>query len=79
MSHPAGAPDAETAGTERHRPADREGPRPIPFPAPLDIRSVSLTGLSLLAVLYTLYFAGGFLVPVTVTSADLWVRPARYR
>jgi predicted PurR-regulated permease PerM len=43
---------------------ERETPKPVPFPIPLDIRSVSLTGLFLLAVLYTLYFARAFLIPV---------------
>jgi predicted PurR-regulated permease PerM len=38
--------------------------RPIPFPVRVDIRSISLTGLFVLAVLYTLYFARDFLVPV---------------
>jgi predicted PurR-regulated permease PerM len=41
-----------------------EPPKPVPFPLPLDIRSVSLTGLFILAVLYTLYFARAFLIPV---------------
>jgi predicted PurR-regulated permease PerM len=40
--------------------------RPVPFPVPLDIRSISLTGLFLLALLYTLYFARAFLIPVVV-------------
>ena len=46
--------------------ARHESHRPIPFPVPLDIRSLSLTGLFLLALLYTLYFARAFLVPVTL-------------
>jgi predicted PurR-regulated permease PerM len=45
-------------------PAESEAPKPVPLPVPLDIRSVSLTGLFLLAVLYTLYFARAFLVPI---------------
>jgi predicted PurR-regulated permease PerM len=40
--------------------------RPIPFPVPLDIRSISLTGLFLLASFYTLYFARAFLIPVVL-------------
>jgi predicted PurR-regulated permease PerM len=35
-----------------------------PFPVPLDIRSVALTGLFILAVLYTSYLARAFIVPV---------------
>jgi predicted PurR-regulated permease PerM len=61
---------------ERRRPAHDEAPRPIPFPIPLDIRSVSLTGLFLLGVLYTLYFARAFLIPVTVALlASLLLQP----
>src|SRR5262245_11882857 len=41
-----------------------EPPKPVPFPVPVDIRSVSLTGLFVLAVLYTLYFARPFLIPI---------------
>jgi hypothetical protein len=67
MISAAGVPDSETApGARRRRPADDEGPKPVPFPVPLDIRSISLTGLFLLAVLYTLYFARAFIVPVVV-------------
>jgi predicted PurR-regulated permease PerM len=47
---------------EPRRPDDPD--KPIPFPVPVDIRSVSLTGLFVLAVLYTLYFASSFLVPL---------------
>lgn len=40
---------------------------PVPFPGgPLDIRSVALTGLFLLALLYTAYLARTFLLPVIV-------------
>jgi len=45
---------------------DADTPRPVPFPVPLDIRSISLTGLFLLALLYTLYFARAFLIPVVL-------------
>jgi predicted PurR-regulated permease PerM len=41
-----------------------EAPKPVPWPVPLDIRSVSLTGLFLLALLYTLYTARALLIPI---------------
>jgi predicted PurR-regulated permease PerM len=43
---------------------ESEPRKPTPFPVPLDIRSVSLTGLFILAMLYTLYFARAFLIPI---------------
>ena len=36
----------------------------LPFQRPLDIRSVSLSGLFILAIFYTLYFAGDFILPI---------------
>lgn len=45
--------------------ADRE-PTPTPFPVRVDIRSVALTGLFILAVFYTLHLARAFLVPLMV-------------
>lgn len=36
----------------------------LPFQGPLDIRSVALTGLFILAVFYTLYFAREFILPI---------------
>jgi predicted PurR-regulated permease PerM len=41
-------------------------PTPTQFPVRVDIRSVSLTGLCILAVFYTLYFARAFMVPLMV-------------
>jgi predicted PurR-regulated permease PerM len=43
-----------------------ESPQPVPFPVPLDVRSVALTGIFLLAVIYTLYFARSFIIPLVV-------------
>lgn len=43
-----------------------EPPSPTPFPARVDIRSFSLTGLFLLATLYTLYVARAFVMPLIV-------------
>jgi predicted PurR-regulated permease PerM len=39
---------------------------PTPFPVRVDIRSVALTGLFVLAVFYTLYVARAFLIPLMV-------------
>jgi predicted PurR-regulated permease PerM len=36
----------------------------LPFQWPLDIRSISLTGLFVLAIFYTLYFARDFILPI---------------
>ena len=36
----------------------------LPFQRPLDIRSLSLTGLFVLAIFYTLYFARDFILPI---------------
>ncbi len=36
----------------------------LPFQRPLDIRSMSLTGLFVLAIFYTLYFARDFILPI---------------
>ncbi len=36
----------------------------FPFQRPLDIRSVSLSGLFVLAIFYTLYFAREFILPI---------------
>src|SRR5262245_25887120 len=41
-------------------------PTPTPFPVRVDIRSVALTGLFVLAVFYTLFLARTFLVPLMV-------------
>lgn len=41
-------------------------PTPTPFPVRVDIRSVALTGLFVLAVFYTLYVARAFLIPLMV-------------
>jgi predicted PurR-regulated permease PerM len=54
------------SGIELGASAESGKPKAIAFPVPLDIRSVSLTGLFLLALLYTLYFARVFLVPVAL-------------
>ena len=43
-----------------------EAPTPTPFPVRVDFRSVALKGLFVLAVLYTLYLARAFLIPLTV-------------
>lgn len=60
MSSP---PDARVGvGAE----ADDAAPTPTPFPVRVDIRSVTLTGLFVLAVFYTLYFTRAFLVPLIV-------------
>jgi predicted PurR-regulated permease PerM len=45
---------------------DVKAPTPTPFPVRVDIRSVALTGLFVLAVFYTLYVARAFLVPLMV-------------
>jgi predicted PurR-regulated permease PerM len=52
-TNPPSAPDADEAA-----------PTPLPFPLRVDIRSVVLTGLFLLALAYTAYFARSFIVPV---------------
>jgi predicted PurR-regulated permease PerM len=41
-------------------------PTPTPFPVRVDIRSIALTGLFVLAVFYTLYLTRAFLVPLMV-------------
>ena len=49
--------------------AQREGeerPTAVPFPVRVDIRSVALTGLFMLAVFYTLYFGRSFIVPLVL-------------
>jgi predicted PurR-regulated permease PerM len=46
--------------------AGDEAPTPTPFPVRVDIRSVALTGIFVLAVFYTLYVARAFLVPLMV-------------
>jgi predicted PurR-regulated permease PerM len=43
-----------------------EAPTPTPFPVRVDIRSVALTGIFVIGVFYTLYFARSFLVPLMV-------------
>ncbi|HEX6739072.1 MAG TPA: AI-2E family transporter, partial [Vicinamibacteria bacterium] len=43
-----------------------EAPAPTPLPMRADVRSFALTGLFLLALLYTLYAARAFLVPLIV-------------
>lgn len=43
-----------------------QAPTPTPFPVRVDIRSVALTGLFVLAVFYTLYVARSFLIPLMV-------------
>jgi len=43
-----------------------ERPIPVPFPVRVDIRSVALTGLFMLAVFYTLYFGRSFIVPLVL-------------
>jgi predicted PurR-regulated permease PerM len=57
-----GSPDAPAGVDERRD----EAPAPTPFPVRVDIRSVALTGLFVLAVFYTLYVARAFLVPLMV-------------
>ena len=39
---------------------DEERPLPVPFPVRVDVRSVALTGLFVLAVFYTLYLGRSF-------------------
>jgi predicted PurR-regulated permease PerM len=58
------------------KPARHEAPDPqqedgkadlrdlLPFQGPVDIRSLSLTGLFVLAIFYTLYFARDFILPI---------------
>jgi predicted PurR-regulated permease PerM len=58
------------------RPADGESedssssadsqPEPVPFPVNVNIHSLALTGLFLLAVLYTLYFARALFLPLVL-------------
>jgi predicted PurR-regulated permease PerM len=55
-----------SVGVPSARPREESGPEPVPFPVPLDVRSVSLTGLFALAVLYTAYAARPFLVPLVL-------------
>jgi predicted PurR-regulated permease PerM len=45
---------------------DEERPLPIPFPVRVDVRSVALTGLFILAVFYSLYVGRSFFVPVVL-------------
>jgi len=45
---------------------DEPAPTPTPLPVRVDIRSIALTGLFVLAVFYTLYVARAFLVPLVV-------------
>lgn len=52
----AGPPPAPSGALDR--------PRPVPFPVPLDIRSLALTGLFVLAAFYTAHYARSFIVPV---------------
>ncbi len=56
-----GSPDAPV-GVD----AQDEAPTPTPFPVRVDIHSVALTGLFVLAAFYTLYVARAFLVPLMV-------------
>jgi predicted PurR-regulated permease PerM len=58
---PEGAEQA--ADSALHEPAARRE-EPVPFPAPVDLRSLALTGLFLLALLYTTYAARSFLLPI---------------
>jgi predicted PurR-regulated permease PerM len=56
---------------DQPRGADEEAsrdapPSPTPFPGRIDVRSFTLTGLLLLATLYTLYVARTFIVPLIV-------------
>jgi predicted PurR-regulated permease PerM len=45
---------------------EEPAPAPTPLPVHLDIRSLALTGLFVLAAFYTLYVARAFLVPLVV-------------
>ena len=45
---------------------DEERPLPVPFPVRVDVRSVALTGLFILAVFYTLYLGRSFFVPLVL-------------
>src|SRR5215831_6104494 len=51
-------------------PAETSDPRQEDLPrilqAPIDIRSISITGIFLLGLLYSLYFARDFLLPVVL-------------
>lgn len=62
--HAPHAPDADqTSGSASiHRPSLEDTARL--FDGPLGIRSISLTGLFILACFYTLYFARDFFLPV---------------
>ncbi len=48
------------------RSGDEERPLPVPFPVRVDVRSVALTGLFILAVFYTLYLGRSFFVPLVL-------------
>jgi predicted PurR-regulated permease PerM len=63
--HTPRQPDPDEA-PEVSPPGGPEKPTPSALPIPLDIRSIALTGLFVLAVLYTSYFARSFIVPVIV-------------
>jgi predicted PurR-regulated permease PerM len=45
---------------------EEDRPLPVPFPVRVDIRSVALTGLFILAVFYTLYLGRSFFVPLVL-------------
>jgi predicted PurR-regulated permease PerM len=60
----APAPDPPLGSDDNGIPPMDAKPEPVPFPVSVDVRSISLTGLFLLAVLYTLYFARAFLIPL---------------
>ncbi len=52
------------------RPWSHDEPLPaaVPVPLPTDVRAIALTGLWLLGILYTLYFARAILVPLTLAA-----------
>jgi predicted PurR-regulated permease PerM len=57
--------DDEEKAPDGERPA-KHAPTPLPFPVPVDIRSVALTGLFVLALFFSAYVAQAFLVPLTI-------------
>jgi predicted PurR-regulated permease PerM len=51
---------------EDSRSSEESTPEPVPFPVNVNVHSVALTGLLLLAVLYTLHFARALILPLVL-------------
>jgi predicted PurR-regulated permease PerM len=51
---------------EDSRSTEESTPEPVPFPVNVNVHSVALTGLLLLAVLYTLHFARALILPLVL-------------